>query len=391
MLVEPERQFWQVFAMTTNNPFGPGGPYHDPFRREREQMEALKRALGPAYELQQRMKELEGPLAHVRELQRSGVLSTAYETARSHADTIEKLKALTTPAWALTISETARTIMHRDAELIEQQRRLSSSVLDTMRAFDANRSTVAAAMAAARTGETYRRMMAEMLPRVTAFGAIAERMRMIDIMTLRASDDDVESSTVIAAEMVIETQRIAEAIAAAPSEEESAALFGEMLETISTGMTKLGPKTIAEMSTMGLMQWSGWLFGFLSFVLAIVTLLPNQSAEQTKAIAELNQKFEVLHHDNERLMAADAHASEAYLEKLQKAELTRAATLRRKPERAGDVVLRAQSGQVVAIEKKQGRWRLVVFRDPLSNQLARAWIYETALMPLAPSLGEPRE
>lgn len=46
----------------SNNLFGPGGPFHDPFKREREQMVMIKRALGPGYELQQRMKELEAPV-----------------------------------------------------------------------------------------------------------------------------------------------------------------------------------------------------------------------------------------------------------------------------------------------------------------------------------------
>ncbi|HEX7930584.1 MAG TPA: hypothetical protein VF470_06730, partial [Sphingomicrobium sp.] len=156
-------------------------------------------------------------------------------------------------------------------------------------------------------------------------------------------------------------------------------------------LVKLGPKTLAELNAMGLMQWSGWLFGLLGTALAIVALQPNQSPEQKQAITELNQKYETLHAETDRMSTADARASESYLEKLPRAELTRDATLRRKPERAGEVVLKADAGDVVAIEKKQGRWRLVVFRDPLSNQLARAWVYETALMPLAPALDKDAE
>lgn len=275
----------------SNDPFGPGGPFYGPLKRQREQFNMINRALGPTYELQQRIKEFEAPFAHLRVLQRSGVLSSAYETARTHAETIDKLKALTSTPWALSVTETARSIMQRDNDLLEQQRRMSSSLLDTMRALDANRSTVMAAIAAVSTSETYRRMMADTLPRVMEFGAIAERMRMIDIATLRASDGDVESVTVLAAKMVMETQRIAEAIAVAATEEDSAALFGELFETIAGYVTKLGPRTFAELNAMGLVQWSAWLFGLLGFVLAIIALLPNQSQEQSKAITELNQKL----------------------------------------------------------------------------------------------------
>jgi hypothetical protein len=371
-----------------NNPFGLPESAVDRFlREERERTKLYKDLLGGGA-VAEAMREANRTRDLMRGLDFDKPYRGIVEMMEQDRKQLDFLKSLTSTPWALSVTETARSIMQRDADLIEQQRRMSSSVLDTMRAFDANRSTVAAAIAAASSGETYRKMVADMLPQVTAFSAIAERMRMVDMMTLRASDGVVESATVIAAEMVIETQRIAEAIAAVPTGEDSAALFDELFETIAAYLAKLGPNTIAELNAMGLVQWSGWLFGFLGFVLAIVALQPNPSAEQAKKIAALNEKVEVLHQDNERLAAADAHASEAYLDKLPKAELTRDATLRRKPGRAGEVVLKAKTGQVVAIEKKQGRWRLIVFRDPLSNQLARAWVYETALMPLAPALGE---
>jgi hypothetical protein len=303
----------------------------------------------------------------------------------------ERFKELTNTAWALSVTETARSLTQRSADLVEQQRRLSSSVVDTMRAFDTNRSTVATALAAARSGESYRRMIEDIFPKMTGFSAIAERMRLVDVMTLRASEGVVASATALAAEMVLETQRITEAIAAAATEDEGAALFSELFEKVTVYVATLGPKTIAELNTMGLMQWTAWLFGFLGFALAIVALIPNPSAEQQRAIAELNQKYEVLHQEADRLSEADAKVSEDFLDALPRAEIVRDATLRRKPERAGEVVLHMQAGDAVAIEKAQGRWRLVVFRDPISSQLSRAWVYHTALRPLADGLDLSRD
>lgn len=54
------------------------------------------------------------------------------------------------------------------------------------------------------------------------------------------------------------------------------------------------------------------------------------------------------------------------------------------PRREGAVVLKAPDGMVLAIERRQGRWRLVVYRDPLTGQLARAWVHASAVSPLAP-------
>jgi hypothetical protein len=117
-----------------------------------------------------------------------------------------------------------------------------------------------------------------------------------------------------------------------------------------------------------------------------MALQPNQSAQQHATFAELNHKYEDLKEQTQRLREAEARAEEAYVANLPRAELARDATLRRKPERAGEIVLKAPKGMVLAIEKSEGRWRRVVFRDPLSDQLSRAWVYATAVTLLADPL-----
>lgn len=369
-----------------NNPFGLPETAVDRFlREERERANMFKDVFaGGAVAEAIRAATLHDRLFRGVEFDKPyrGILDTLERDRKER----ERYKELTSTAWALSVTETARGITQRSTGLVEQQRRLSSSVVDTMQAFDANRSTVATALAAARAGDSYRRMIEDMFPKMTGFSAIAERMRLVDVMTLRASEGVVASATALAAEMVLETQRITEAIAAAATEDEGAALFSELFEKVTAYVATLGPKTVAELNTMGLMQWTAWLFGFLGFVLAIIALIPNPSAEQQRAITELNQKYEVLHQETDRLSEADAKASEDFLDALPRAEIVRDATLRRKPERAGEVVLHMQAGDAVVIEKAHRRWRLVVFRDPLSNQLSRAWVYHTALAPLTDAL-----
>lgn len=301
----------------------------------------------------------------------------------------EEFKKLTSMAWALSVTETARGIAERHAGLVEEQRRLSSSVLDTVRAFDANRSALGAAIAAASAGDSYRRMITDALPRMSMFGVIAERMLMVDTLTLRASEGVAQSATAIAAEMVIEAQRIAEAIAEAPTDEEGARLYGSLLDVLLRFLTNLGPNTIPELQRMGLVS-------FISFVitaLSLYTLIPQQptqSPQDKAAFAQLNEKVDRLQEEARHYHEAEAQSEQRYLADLPRAELTRDATFRRKPVRDGDVVLKAPKGMEVAIAKAQGRWRLIVFRDPLSNQLAQAWVYATAVTPLAPplSIGE---
>ncbi|MGU3389758.1 hypothetical protein [Sphingomonas sp. M1A8_2b] len=369
-----------------NNPFGLPETAVDRFLREERERANMYKDVFAGGAVAEAMRAATVPDRLFRGVDfdkpNRGILDTLERDRKGR----ERYKELTSTAWALSVTETARSIAQRSTGLVEQQRLLSSSVVDTMRAFDANRSTVATALAAARAGNSYRRMIEDMFPKMTGFGAIAERMRLVDVMTLHAGEGVVASATALAAEMVLETQRITAAIAAAPTEDEGAALFSELFEKVTAYVATLGPKTIAELNTMGLMQWTAWLFGFLGFVLAIVALIPNPSAEQQSAITELTQKYEVLRQEADQLSEADAKASEEFLDALPRAEIVRDAPLRRKPERAGEVVLHMQAGDAVVIEKAQGRWRLVVFRDPLSNQLSRAWVYHTALNPLADAL-----
>lgn len=242
-----------------------------------------------------------------------------------------EFRQLTSSAWALSISETARSIVDRNAGLLDDQRRLSSSLLDTVKTFDLKRSTMASVIAAAATGGTYRRMIEEALPRLSAFSPIAEQMRLLDAMTLRASEGVIQSATALATEMVLETQRIAEAILAASTDEESAELQGRLIDLIVGFVQQLGPRTIAELHEMGLFQWSGWLAGILGLLLAIAALHPDQSPEEKAAFAALNQKVEALQQETRRYHEAEARADEAYVADLPRAELSRDATFRRDP------------------------------------------------------------
>lgn len=309
-----------------------------------------------------------------------GVLDVL-ERDRKNRQAFSQLSSI---ASALSVAETALSIAQRNVGFLKEQRRLSNAMLDTVKALDLDRTTVATAIAMASAGDTYRSMVVEALPSLSAFGAIAERMRMLDAMTLRAGEGVMQSATALAAEMVLETQRIAEAIAAAPTDEESAGLQRKLLELILSFVQRLGPNTVTELHNMGLIQWSGWLAGTLGLLLAIAALQPNQSPQDKAAFFALNQKVELLQQETLRYYEAGRRADETYVADLPRAELARDATFRRKPERAGEVVLKAPRGTLLAIKKNQGRWQLVVFRDPLSNQLAEAWVYATAVSPFAP-------
>ncbi len=318
----------------------------------------------------------------------SRVHSNTMDTLERDRKEREAFKRLASQAWALSVTKTAHSIAKQHSDLINGQRLLSDSLLDTVKALDANRSGLgAAAIAAASAGDTYRRAIAGIMPSISRFGAIAERMAMLDLMTLRASEDLFQSATATAAEMVIETRRIAEAIAEAPSDAESARLYGSLIDALLTSLTNLGPNTVAELQKMGLV-------GYLLIVLALVSfytdLTPEQSTQSPQdkaAFAQLNAKVDQLKQKTADYHKAVAQNDQRYLMNMPRAELTRNATFRQNPLRDGSVVMHAPREMVVAIAKVQGRWRFVIYIDPLSGQPAQAWVYSAALSPLAPPIG----
>lgn len=361
-----------------NNPFGLPESAADRFmREERQRVELYRHALGGST-----ITDAVNHATKAKELMRGVDFDAPY---RGILDTLERersskkaFESVATNAWALSVSETARKIAGQNRGLVEQQRHLGTSLLDTVRAFDANKSLVASAIAAASAGEAYRRMVVEALPRFATFSAIAERMLAIDTMTLRASEGVRETMTAFAARTVIEMERVAEAIAAAVTDEESARLQGSLFDLVISFFEGLGPNTVPELQRMGLV-------GFISFILTLLgayALIPQEQtmgSQEKAAFAELNRKFDRSQAEQRQYHEAAAQSEEAFLVGLPRAYLTQDATFRSEPAGNAAIVLKAPKGTELAIEQKRGRWRRIVFRDPLSHQLARAWVYYTAL------------
>lgn len=377
--------------MRNNNPFGlpPESTAERYLREERERIDRYENMLGGGTVVQA-IREATQQSKLLRGLDFDAPHRHILDTLARERESQKAFKELTSTAWALSVQETAGSIVRQNQDLLDQQRHLGSTALETIRAFDLNRGVVATAIAVAKADDRYRSMIAEALPRFTMFSAIAERMLMVDALTLRASEGGVQSATAIAASAVIEAQRIAEAIAQAQDEEQSARLYGSLLDLFVEFFSNLGPNTIPELRKMGLV-------GFISFVITVLSAYslvpqtPEQSPQDKAAFVELNQRVERLRSEVQAYHEAETETDERYLAGLPRAVLVRSATLRRTPARDGQVVLKGAAGMQVAIAETRGRWKLVTYRDPLSTQLARAWVYGSAVMPLAEPLEADEE
>jgi hypothetical protein len=368
--------------MTTDNPFGPGGPFYEAFRRQRELAELVKRTLGPAHELRERMRDLEGSLASFRELERSGVLGTIHAAANLSAERAAALDALATPAWLLAVQQTAASVARRDPTILKTQELLAASavsdVVTLARTFEANRSTMATVMAASQWGEQFRSLSESLAPTIAGIKLAAERARALDMLTLRATADAVaKSATMAAAEQVLKAHRLLEAMGEAQSPEQSASLFAALLSVMAAIFSGFHENTVKELRGVGSVK----LLEIFMLAVAIWQFATpaDLSPAQQKVVAEMQAEFESMEDKLDKILATTEAANEAYVAELPRAELRRSAAICREGQARARVLMRGEAGMLLAVKESRGRWRLVVYRDPLTDQLSEGWVHAPAV------------
>lgn len=364
-----------------SNSFGlPDNATYRLMREELQRAELLRRALGPDY-VRRAIEDVERHRTLLTNLDWGHTVRAAREALRLAEEQRQPLQLLASTGWASAALETARDIALQQQSLIEQQRQLGGSMVEAMKVVQAQRSMLDAAFGVAEFAARYRGLVEQIQPAMQVYSAIAERMRLIDFATLRASVDVEDSSVALVAESVIEAQQLVEAMSATNDADESMQLLRRFIEVLFAPFERFGGNTVGEYEKMGLIALVGVVSALLSLISA--SLPPAQSPEDKAAFAELSDKLDRMQAQERNYHDARAARDQALLAGRPRAQLSRTATLRRRPHRDGEIVLRAAAGMELAIEKAEGRWRLVVFRDPLSDQLMRAWVYATAVMPLS--------
>lgn len=368
--------------MTIDNPFGPGGPFYEALRRQREWAEMVKQTLGPAHELRERIMALEAPLASFRELERSGALGTVYAAAKPNAERIAALEALATPAWMLAVQQTAASVARQDPSILKTQELLAASavseVVKLAQTFESNRSMMASVMASSQWNEQFRSLSERFAPTIAGIKLAAERARAIDMLTLHATADAVaRRSTLAAAEQVLEAHRLIEAMGQSDSAEQTASLFGALISVMATLFSGFHENTVKELRGVGAVK----LLEIFMLAVAIWQFAtpPDMSPAQKKVVEDMQAEFESLQDKLDEILAATEVVNEAYVAELPRAELKRTAAIRREDRAGATVLMRGEAGMLLAVKESRDRWRLVVYRDPLTDQLSEGWVYAPAV------------
>ncbi|ARS28303.1 hypothetical protein KC8_13550 [Sphingomonas sp. KC8] len=106
------------------------------------------------------------------------------------------------------------------------------------------------------------------------------------------------------------------------------------------------------------------------------------SPAEQKAFTEMNVKIEAVQDKLDKIVTANEAADASYVEGLPRAELKRDAAIRREPQGKAPVLMRGVEGTQLAVKEARGKWRLVVYRDLLADQLSEGWVYAPAVQML---------
>ena len=156
----------------------------------------------------------------------------------------------------LALQKTAVGLNRDELGILKTQKLIAKSalpdVLKLARTFDANQSTMAAVMAASKWTEQIRSVSEYFAPSLAGMKLAAERARMLDMMTLRASAGAAsKTAMVVATEHVLDAHRLIEAIGQAESLEQSAGLFVALVSLMAKLFTVFGENTLKELRGIG--------------------------------------------------------------------------------------------------------------------------------------------
>ena len=345
----------------------------------------FKSALGPSSTLSE-LARLNSAATQLAALRKAGAFSGIVETVREQDAQRKRIFSMMTPSWATALRTTALAVSQLDNGVLEQQRALArsfdSGILKTLENVRLHQTALATAMSASQWQDQFKLLADRIAPSFDVLRQAAERMRMIDMLTLRATAEHLQASgALVAAQQVAEAHRLFEAMGQAQTPDDSARLLAALLATLATVFTHFKGNTVEELRKLGLFG----LIGLYSALLAFfpVDPAPDLSPAERQAFVEMRAEIDSLQRKLDTIRDAESSLNEAFVSSLPRAELSRDANIRREPRRGGDLLLRAPKGTLVAVMRSVGRWRLVVYRDPLTDQLSQGWVYAPAVLLLS--------
>jgi hypothetical protein len=347
------------------------------FRREREQTAMFQHALGPSFALQEQLNALKGPIARFAEMQNSKLFRDIERAGKMHADHFKFINQLVTPQWHSAVRDAATRLSLYDGGVTEQLRSLSTrfdaDILATSKMLHGRDGLIASAIAAANWQDQWKSLADRISPSLAAFRIIAEQTLTLELVTLRASEQFDGNVAQYLAEQAVEAHKLAAELAVSDTPKESARIFIDFVGAFAAIFDHFKGNTIEELRRLGLIN----LLLIAMTVMSLPQLQPDakMSSEEKQHYAKLQSEIASLKGKIQEFVETESLLSEAFISSLPRGKLNRPSNIRQAPERDAPRIMIAEPETAIAIIRSQGRWKEIVFRDPLTDQLSQGWVY----------------
>ncbi len=206
--------------------------------------------------------------------------------------------------------------------------------------------------------------------------SIVQRMDAMRLTELAGSSFPTPAADLFARHFA-NAREAAEQLEGAATPEQRAALVAMLLGAVLALLRGMAANTRKELFGLG---------AFMLFSLAcdVNSLIPSEpppglTPAQVEMIEETHRSTADLAREFHAYVESEQHLDDAYVAALPRAELKRTAVIRMEPNGHGRTLMRAPEGTLLAVVRTDRRWRLTVYRDPLTDELAQGWIYAPAI------------
>lgn len=362
--------------MNDGNDFGFGGRYHEIFKHQRELANLIKNLGGPALELQ-------GLKAALQSQSELGLhLKNVSEIARLNVGSVKALDAIADPVWMKALRETAFNVNRQTGEMFASRKLiLESMVIDSLtfsQSLKANQQALATLMSGSRLSLQLANLNGRFASDLAAIkGAVDQAWRLESISPRASADIEFKSNLLTAAEHVMEAHRLIDYVSRSQTPAEFVTYFAALVSLMAALFSQFGENTVKELQGIGAVR----LIELFMLLVAIVHFAtPAETSHgDSEIVATMKIEIKALRDNLTKITEANEAANESYVANLPRAELARTAPIRRDPKRISPILQHGDAGMSLAIKQKHGRWYLVVYRDPLSNQLSEGWAYSSAV------------
>lgn len=176
---------------------------------------------------------------------------------------------------------------------------------------------------------------------------------------------------------VREAQIAMEAMAAGESAEDISTHAVNLLQALGSLFSGFRKNTANEIRDMGLFNF---LYAVLAFLAVWELIRPEDLADaERQQISIIQTDVREIRQQLLALLDEGTELEEAFVADLPRGQTLRKSYVRIQPHRQAELAMILSADTPVAIHERRRQWLKVVYRDPLSDQLAMGWIYRSSI------------